>query len=1497
MKRLWESIAIIVFIGTLNFESLGRPPDWAYCPGDINNNQIHNGIDITYGISYFNGGNVPPFYVYNDSTGDSLYLAGDVNGNCLFTISDIIFLRTYLYGGPLLQYCPYMRPNGYICPVNNNPPWDTTGVFFDPGIPDTVIIGNLDGSLIAAHPGDTLFIPIWLKNDQSVAAMILPIGTSDVYFSSRLGGIINSPLTRFGAALFLNPESSQPIAGFTTQTLSCWAVEHRDSLLNTLGIYKQVAEIRAVVTGDSSTIGDTTLVIQGFHPRVGLITMSDSVGLNEWNPVVIPGKVYICPSICNIPDPNDFHTIFGNRDGSAMSVRPGDTINVPVWGATSPDSEDLIDSVTIMHIPLASNDAYIVSRLGGYFPDTLVGRWDDRSFLIPDPNSPSAGKTSQSMLGLAWLTDPRDPENFFYTGGDTVLICMYRMVVTSNQAYGGQTICPFQQGHNNANGGLYWMMQDGLSSVVPTQTYGCLYFDSTGQPSIVSTAPSRNILNALTNSNISVTFDFPINLASLTDSTFVVNASMTGLHRGMFSLSDTGMTATLNPDDDFKPGEVVTVTLTPGISSIYHLAMRNPYQWSFTVITEPNAEPLSRSLSYHAGDSLYSIYAADLDNDGDIDLIASNHQTNNVSIFFNDGSGIFSFDSSYAVEHGPRSVCAVDLDGDGDMDIAVVCEHTKKITILSNNGNGVFVSATSITLEKSIFAITSGDFDRDGDMDLATALVSGGAEKRVAVLFNQENFSFTASYHQTTDGARYSMAAIDLDNGNGLDIASACFDKNKIWVSWNNGSGSFTHSAGFNSEHSPQTVCAGDIDNDGDNDLLIANSSTNYISVLENNGDSTFNSPQTYNVGSGYPYGVALSDIDGDGDLDAAVANQTSSFAGVMLNNGSGGFSADTTYLITGKPCCVVSADFNGDDKIDLAVADQQYDSLHIFLSRSILGVLSGTIRSDSALPVMGAQITIDSLNKAAYSDSAGVYIIDSLPPAIYAVSFSRPDYRDTTIAAVTITQSDTTILDVTLEELLGVIIGVVAEADSTPIVGVRIALSGTALEDTSGIDGRFAFAAVHSGTYNLTFTQPDFYDTTLSALSVTPGDTTIVNMALRYLPGTNVGRVITADSVGIEGVHVALIGTSKVDTTDAEGFYDLSGLLAGNYSITFSHADYFDTTISGVQVTPGDTVIIIMILYERPGTISGRVMKTDSIGIDSVLVTISSDGITTYTDALGRYGFNDLVAGSYQLEFVKPTYQTEVISNIIVTPGDSTFQNVILSFLPGYLIGVVTDDSLVAIPNTYLEIVETAQSDTTDSLGKYSFTELSIGTYSLFLSHQGYHDSVISDVTFIPGDTNIINIVLTAYPGVVTGTVRNVNDFAIEDVLVRALGTAIFDTTDPNGRYALSGLNHGTYSIQYSGAYYGDIIVTPVAVTPGDTTVLDIILLSSCNYTVGDANNSFTFTGLDVTYSVRYFKGGPEPPYSCNCPSHGVWYVAGDVNGSCSFTGLDITYMVRYFK
>ncbi len=73
--------------------------------------------------------------------------------------------------------------------------------------------------------------------------------------------------------------------------------------------------------------------------------------------------------------------------------------------------------------------------------------------------------------------------------------------------------------------------------------------------------------------------------------------------------------------------------------------------------------------------------------------------------------------------------------------------------------------------------------------------------------------------------------------------------------------------------------------------------------------------------------------------------------------------------------------------------------------------------------------------------------------------------------------------------------------------------------------------------------------------------------------------------------------------------------------------------------------------------------------------------------------------------------------------------------------------------------------------------------------------------------------------------------------------------------------------------------------------------VFGGCSYVVGDVNGSSMFNGLDVTYAVSYFKGGPPPVLLCECPPHGAWYVAGDVNGSCTFNGLDVSAAITYFK
>jgi hypothetical protein len=84
----------------------------SYQIGDINGNGQTNGIDVTYGVSFFKGGNPPPISCPTCPETNPFYAAGDVNGNCVFNGIDITYFVSYLKGGAALRSCPDCPPVG-----------------------------------------------------------------------------------------------------------------------------------------------------------------------------------------------------------------------------------------------------------------------------------------------------------------------------------------------------------------------------------------------------------------------------------------------------------------------------------------------------------------------------------------------------------------------------------------------------------------------------------------------------------------------------------------------------------------------------------------------------------------------------------------------------------------------------------------------------------------------------------------------------------------------------------------------------------------------------------------------------------------------------------------------------------------------------------------------------------------------------------------------------------------------------------------------------------------------------------------------------------------------------------------------------------------------------------------------------------------------------------------------------------------------------------------
>jgi hypothetical protein len=80
-----------------------------YVVGDANNSGMYNGLDITFGVSFFKGGTAPP-YECECTPGSTWYVAGDVNGSCSYNGIDITYGVAYFTGGTAPYPCPDCPP-------------------------------------------------------------------------------------------------------------------------------------------------------------------------------------------------------------------------------------------------------------------------------------------------------------------------------------------------------------------------------------------------------------------------------------------------------------------------------------------------------------------------------------------------------------------------------------------------------------------------------------------------------------------------------------------------------------------------------------------------------------------------------------------------------------------------------------------------------------------------------------------------------------------------------------------------------------------------------------------------------------------------------------------------------------------------------------------------------------------------------------------------------------------------------------------------------------------------------------------------------------------------------------------------------------------------------------------------------------------------------------------------------------------------------------------
>ena len=346
---------------------------------------------------------------------------------------------------------------------------------------------------------------------------------------------------------------------------------------------------------------------------------------------------------------------------------------------------------------------------------------------------------------------------------------------------------------------------------------------------------------------------------------------------------------------------------------------------------ERDSIPFSPPVNYMAGDHPESIFCADLDMDGDLDMVVANNFGYDISILKNNGNGTFEAPVNYPAGDNPFSVYCTDLDGDDDIDIAVASYY--EIAVLLNNGDGTF-EGPDIYGEGAnhFYFICCADLDGDSYPELVAADPHGF--NGVFILINNGDGTFIYDYNNFWVGGiwPWSVSCSDLDGDDDLDMAVANHNSNDVSIFINNGDGTFVNAVSYTTGANSRFVYNADFDNDLDIDVVVANSGSDDVSILMNNGDGTFGTAVNYGTGEG-PVSIFCSDLDGDNDIDLAVANCTSHNVSILTNNGDGTFDSAVNYATGNGAQSVFGGDLDADEDIDLAVANWSGDNVSVLFN------------------------------------------------------------------------------------------------------------------------------------------------------------------------------------------------------------------------------------------------------------------------------------------------------------------------------------------------------------------------------------------------------------------------------------------------------------------------------------------------------------------------------------------------------------------------------------
>lgn len=315
---------------------------------------------------------------------------------------------------------------------------------------------------------------------------------------------------------------------------------------------------------------------------------------------------------------------------------------------------------------------------------------------------------------------------------------------------------------------------------------------------------------------------------------------------------------------------------------------------------------------------ILSTAAADIDNDGDTDIVAVG--SGGVKVYVNEDND---FTHKLVDDTRGERVQVLDMDSDGLKDIFVVTAETPRVRWYRNEGNVEFQGSTIGT--DSHGTAYAGDIDGDGTPDIVTATKALNADEVVLRRWINDSFGNFTETVIDSDSEVTTVTVGDLDGNGYQDIVAN--GENGL-QRWDTSDGLTWVKDDLDNDNKEKThIVVADVNGDGRNDIVTGNQGDNRVVLYRHVEYTRFG--RVVLSGEADATTVTVVDLDDDGDEDILAASQDENAVYWFENDGSETFTRETLASNLQSVFGVTAADVDGDNDSDFITGDHQRGSLY----------------------------------------------------------------------------------------------------------------------------------------------------------------------------------------------------------------------------------------------------------------------------------------------------------------------------------------------------------------------------------------------------------------------------------------------------------------------------------------------------------------------------------------------------------------------------------------